>query len=191
MIRSVTIMLCVTSALAGAIPQAVTTQADAARRQDISAIYSEVMTSGSAVNAIAAQTADAKVGTREMPIQQCVTLPPARATEWTEILAEVDANKPGTGTIPPDLKLQRPYVLLNNVEVQEFRNSKSNPKFQGAMDLFQFTDVYFSKNRTIAVVFVFAWRGPLAATWTWFALERTAAGKWEQRRQWAHCGAEA
>jgi hypothetical protein len=182
MIRNLIITLFVAAPMA---------QIDADRRQDISAIYSEVMTSGNPVNAVAAQTAIPKVGATEMPLQGCVTLPPARAAEWAEILEEFDANKPGTGTIPPDLKLRRPYVLLNNDEVQEFRRSKSNPKFRGATDLFQFTDVYFSKNRTIAVVFVYAWSGPLAATWKWFALERTAAGKWEKRPQWAHCGAEA
>jgi hypothetical protein len=58
----------------------------------------------------------------------------------------------------------------------------SNPEFQGSKDLFLVSNVYFNRNRSLAIVFVNKWSSPLAASWRWVVFQKTANGVWQEGR---------
>jgi hypothetical protein len=198
MIKSLAMILWAAVA-SSAPPQAATPEM--ARQQDINAIYSAVMRSDNPVYLIGARTEI------DRPIQSCLTPAERTAQDWIEIVAEYDANKPGSGLIPTDLKLDRPHVLLSPEEVQEFRDDRSralvasinagpsftpladrvlvppsNPRFQGSKDLFLVSTVYFNRNRSLAIVLVHKWSNPRAASVRWIVFQKSANGIWQEGR---------
>ncbi len=187
-----------------AAPQAIVS--DAATREDVQAIYSKFLPPTNPTFLIAdALTPLVSPPRPHQPIESCINLPRALATNWAEIVASARAAQ-SSKTFPTDLKLPRPYKVLTASEVQEFRDERvqsfaraignlplgassvlppsTTPKFAGATSIFHFSDVFFDKDRKIAVVSVNDWSGPIAASWRWHVLER-ANGRWEERPQWA------
>ena len=128
------------------------------------------------------------------PMQNCLVMPQSYALTSNEILAEFNAQKPDMATIPADLKLTRPYVLLSEADENEFRADRrqmlrisprdtyplaasTNPKFKGATDLFLLSDVYFNQNRTVAATFIQIFSSARAGSWRWVGLEKTSDGR--------------
>jgi hypothetical protein len=190
-IRTATAILCACLTI-GAAAQ---TTDEAARQGDVSAIYSALFLPIDPFYLIAERTS---AGTGGFEIQSCITLPAQYAMDWAEILAAYNANRPGSTTIAPNLKLPRSYVLLNADEVTAFVNERMstlartiappvpNPKFKDAVNLYSFSDVYFNQSRTIAVTWANITAGPAAASQRWAPFEKVN-GIWQERRQWNKC----
>ena len=133
------------------------------------------------------------------PATPCVRVPPQHADSFAEIMADYIRRRENPATLERAFNITKPYELLSAEEVREFIAQHSlrpkpypNPKplFQKATDLFRLTDVYFNRNRTLALTAISTWCNNLCGTSNWKIFEKTNSGNWEER-PWITCSAIA
>jgi hypothetical protein len=118
-------------------------------------------------------------------------VPEDRAAQYQHVLQALDdyqLRKPGRVLLEPKLKLPRPYRLLNENEVREWLSLQGGSvdpatiwqvarKYAGWGPLVSFSEVYFGKSQTIALV----WGVELTACGVegWYVLEKSH-GQWSR-----------
>ena len=182
---------------ANAFQQPLNSSPEAERRADVYAIYSLMMTNpktshGADDNQIYLINATTGPGFSGQP---CVRAPRAYESRFAEVLAEYDRRKDGRATLERAFKITKSYHLLNGDDVKEFIEMRSlrptpypNPRelFQKATDLFTLSDIYFNRNRTLALTAISSWCGTLCGMKQWKVFEKTKDGQWEERN-WPTC----
>jgi len=118
--------------------------------------------------------------------------PKDRAQDFREILTDFDAHCHERITLDPEAwHLDAPAHLLNAKGQKEFRATRFGPdaanmdpavraKYKGAPALYGFSQVYFNRPRTIALVYATHWCGGLCGEGLWIALEKNETGQWKQ-----------
>lgn len=108
--------------------------------------------------------------------------------DFDEILEDFDAHCHDILALDGTLfQTTTPVHLLTPAEQQEFRDDRSTrtpspelaERFAGASALYGFSEVYFNRGRTIALVYATHWCGNLCGQGIWFAL-RLRDGQWKQ-----------
>jgi hypothetical protein len=185
MLRWLGILLSVVS-VAGAYPQA----ANDSRQADVYAIYSVLMSNPpigkeNPTYAILALTRPVMSGSG----QPCITPRPEHATRWMEILADYNTRVDKPAILVRQLNIAKPYILLSQEDAAAFGAAHPglrppskvppppapplDPKFDGVTSIFALSDVWFSKDRTLAMTgitnFSFS---------QWELFEKNADGKW-------------
>jgi hypothetical protein len=189
MLRLVGILLIIVS-VAGAYPQG----ANDSRQADVYAIYSALMSnppmgSQNPTYAILALTRPAMAPAIYGPGQPCITPRPEQATRWTEILADYKARVDKPPTLLRQLNIAKPYILISQEEAAAFRavhpvlqlpsrNPQPpapplDPKFDGVTSIFALSDVWFSKDGTLALTGITDFGSS-----QWKLFEKNADGKW-------------
>jgi len=125
------------------------------------------------------------------PDEPCIRPPAEYQQRFAEVLQEFGQRQNATPrTLKRALSIPKPYVLLKPDDVRRFQ-TRSQPEmarepFADVLDLFTLTDVYFNKNRTLALTAISSWCGSLCALYQWEVFEKQASGKWEEK-PWAAC----
>jgi hypothetical protein len=171
--------------------------ADADRRADVYAIYSLLLTNpqtshGPDDNEIYLIGGTTVPGTPRNP---CVHAPSEEAARFAEVMADYERRKDVPAVLEPAFHIAKPFRLLNGDEVNEFfarqltiaTPAQRPPK---VTDLFRLTDVYFDRNRTLALTAISTWCGSLCGMYQWKVLEKTADGQWKEK-PWVGCFAVA
>jgi len=162
--------------------------ADAARRADVYAIYSLLLANpqtshGPDDNQIYFIADTTVPGT---PREPCVRAPAEAAARFAEVMADYERRKDTPSTLERAFQISKPYRLLKGDGVEEFVATQRDPRAPKVTDLFRLTDVYFDRNRTLALTAISTWCGSLCAMYQWKVLERTAEGQW-QEMPWVGC----
>jgi hypothetical protein len=171
--------------------------AEAAREKDVYALYSlmlsDVKTSHGPDNnvryLIAATTA---VPWSEKP---CVNPPADRKAEFDEVLADFAQRHSTPRELKRLISIRKPYELLDAEQARDFMGTRSvartstketRERFQGVTDLLTLSDVYFNRDRNLALTGITTWCGSLCGLSKWRVFEKSASGKWEERN-WVNC----
>jgi hypothetical protein len=101
-------------------------------------------------------------------------------SDFAEILEDFDRHCHDRLSLDADAwKPPVPVHLLNTKEQDEFRKSRMErsaaaQKYKGAAALYGFSEVYFNRNHTVAMVYATHWCGNLCGQGFWlaFALEK-------------------
>jgi len=113
-----------------------------------------------------------------------------REESWNEILSDWNVRKDSPFTdLQASFTLDKPYLLLNEKEGQEFAailsshlippdrpKPAANPRFAGARAMLGLSNVFFNRSRTLALVFVSVSCGPLCGNSGWKIFEKTSSG---------------
>nr|AOS95249.1 hypothetical protein [uncultured bacterium] len=111
-----------------------------------------------------------------------VVAPEERQTEWNEVLADFDEHCHDVVRLDrSSFKTKLPIHLLDADDQKRFRENPLGPPegFADGAGLHSFSEVFFNRTHTLALVSQSMWCGMLCASWTWVALERRE-GHWEQ-----------
>lgn len=129
-------------------------------------------------------------GLRDSSPRNCIRVPPNYATKLEEVISDYVQYDVGRFQLERKFEINKPYELLSEVEVKQFRDSrmlgrrtgdKEEPeKFRDAIHLLSFSNVYFDKTRTFAVVRTGSWCGGLCGSWTWLVLVKEN-GSWVEK----------
>lgn len=181
---------------------------DAARRQDVYAIYSSLLTTPDELILIQSQYL------APTPTPGCIQPPDAsifgtsfyatEAAELAEIQEDYEQRKNAAPVLTRDLTVSKPYQLLDNVEVERFLKDaldatpqirpregpppNLNPLFPRAKRVFRLSDVYFNKNRTRAAVYFGVYQTPYDYKEQWRVLRKFGDGTWGLDGFWRTCG---
>ncbi len=127
---------------------------------------------------------------------ECIHPPASYAARFKEVLLNFADRRKNVRTLERKLSISKPYELLSKADVDKFHAEKMYPlppgknqtveRFRGVTDLFTFSDVYFSKEGTLALVHMGSWCGGLCAHYSWRVFERSAGGGWTELR-WTTC----
>ncbi|MBI2680905.1 MAG: hypothetical protein HYX25_07870 [Candidatus Solibacter usitatus] len=171
-------------------------QAPTAQRADVYAIYSRLMTNprtsyGADKNEIYLIADTTVPGTPEEP---CVRFPAEYRRDFDEIMSGFNRGSGERVKLEPAFHITKPYVLLDGSAVKEFVELFSSPRvpetrrkvFKKATDLFRLTDVYFNRDRTIALTAISTHCGLLCGRADWRVLGGARNGQWEER-PWVTC----
>jgi hypothetical protein len=176
----------VQSATNSALPDA---GADAGRRQDVYAIYSHIMANPptsfrndtNTTYAIEAMTEGKTPKPAQPPAGElaqylarfvgdpCVAPPAQYESRWNEVLAEYNAGAPSV-PLERSLSIVKPYYLITP--------GVSTP-LEGVRDIFRLTNVYFNKDRTLALAGVGTSCGSLCGVFQWLIFEKSPEGRWK------------
>lgn len=160
---------------------------DPGRDTDVRAIYSWVINHSAGddkIILIAPQT-----NASEYPEQRCLAVPPDHTRDFRELRADFDRRKNTVGQVPKMLSTSKPHVILdpdlaNQAIWYSARLSESpliRERYPGVQHLLIFSEIYFNRKRTVALVEVDSWCGGLCGTSRWTALEKGRDGTWEMR----------
>jgi hypothetical protein len=142
--------------------------------------------------------------TAELPAN-CGQVPVADTAAFSEILADYNARKNNSVTLVRQFTFAKPYQLLPTKEVEQFLKDaldatpqvlpagfvppvNRNPLYAKSKKVFRLGDVYFSANRSFAMVYFSVFTTPMDGSGGWRAFRKSASGKWEENRSWATCG---
>ena len=179
------------------------TAADADRDNDVRAIYSWLITHSTGQDQlylIAPET----IYQARYPSEGCFDVPPDHAADFRQIRANFDRSKnalqfaPGTvlyfttRKVPTFFSTTKPYVILDPNVANEIMLHSSllsdspivRERYPGAEHLLIFSDVFFNRKRTVALVNFDSWCGGLCGSPMWIAFEKGDDGVW-QMRPWA------
>lgn len=116
----------------------------------------------------------------EQPPEPCVAPPADRKARFAEVMADFGARKDEHNMLVRELKIAKPYRYVTSAEARD-------PSIrQGATDIFSVGNVYFDRDRTIALTYLASVCGGLCGKFTWRVFERNKDGNWEAR-DWVHC----
>ena len=176
--------------------------ADPVQDSDVRAIYSWLVTHSTDQDKlflIAPETYQT-----DYPSERCLDVPADHAADFRQIRADFDKNAlrfaPGTvlyfttRTVPTSFSTTKPYVILDPKVAKEIMLHSAllsdspivRESYPGAEHLLLFSDVYFNRKRTVALVHVDWWCGGLCDRPMWVAFEKGDAGVW-QMRPWYRC----
>jgi len=166
------------------------------RQRDIYAIYSLLMPGtvfsnmGSDQNqrwAIADTTINATDINPALAPEAALKAPPEHPRRFHDAVVDYEQRRNDRQTITKQLHLDRPYTLLSQSEVDDFRTARSTPnasslrqKYDGYPGINYFSDVYFNPQRNAALVYMLCWCGNLCAQSEWVYLEKQD-GQWTRR----------
>jgi hypothetical protein len=172
--------------VAGAYPQA----GNDSRQADVYAVYSALMSnppmgSENPTYAILVRTKPVMNG----PGQPCITPRPEQAVRWMEILADYNARVDKPPTLLRQLNIVKPYILISQEDATAFgathpglrRPSTDpqppppppDPKFDGVTSILALSEVWLSKDHTLALTGITNFSASL-----WKLFEKNADGKW-------------
>jgi hypothetical protein len=196
--------------LASAVMQQATNPADdAARQQDVYAVYSTMLANPPVVGgdsnktyAIAAMTTPSNLDAAaplELPeelrvlIAACNAPPPGYEDRWSEILSDFRSRGDAPVALRRELKITKPYVYLNAVETATMSSRTPinapptpSPEFGGAVAVIRLGNVYFSRDRSLAVTYISSVCGPLCSEGERKVFERIPAG-WREVTAGTRC----
>ena len=182
---------------------------DTARRQDVYAIYSSLLTTPDEM--ILIQSAALRY---VAPTSGCIQPPAAsifgtsfhatEAAELAEIQDDYEQRKNAAPVLTRDFTVSRPYQLIDNVEAERFLKDaldatpqirpregpppNLNPLFPRAKRVFRMSDVYFNKSRTRAAVYFGVYQTPYDYNVQWRVLRKFGDGTWGLDGSWSTCG---
>jgi len=154
--------------------------------KDIYAIYSLLLTNAQTSHGPDANQRLLIVDTTVpgLPERPCLALNSLGQPRVAEIFKDFEERKDRPQKLKRELAVTKPYELLTESEAEQFRNSRAAPdssaRFSGVTDLFSFSNVYFDKAGTLAVVQLTSWCGTLCALFQWTMLEKQSDGSWKQ-----------
>jgi hypothetical protein len=129
------------------------------------------------------------------PADSCLKVPPIDDAAFREILADYNLRKSTPAALKRLFTFSKPYQLLTATEADGFlREAKEatpsvnrNPLYPKSKRIFRLGDVYFNKNRTLAVVFFSVYTTSSAGSGSWRAFRKAANGEWQTNNSWATC----
>jgi hypothetical protein len=133
-----------------------------------------------------------------VPKEPCIRPPKEReadrGADFREVIADYHQREATPRQLSRTLSIEKPYLLLSADEVTEFQQaraprppgSSSADRFQGVIDLFTLSDVYFNQYRTLALTAISSFCGGLCGFHQWRVYERIAGHPWEDTK-WAAC----
>lgn len=127
------------------------------------------------------------------PDEPCVHAPADEAERFAEVLRDFSRRRSTPRVLRRALSIKKSYVLLKPTDVRVFKQ-RSQPRideepFRGVQDIFTLSDVYFDKNRSLALTAISSWCGNLCGLYQWKVFKKER-GKWEEQ-PWAGCAAIA
>jgi hypothetical protein len=169
------------------------------RDKDVYRIYSQMMTPPQTSHGPDTNPRYLISETTRWEFQSPCGKPPAdREAEFNEVLDDFAIRKGTPRVLQRRLTVAKPYELLSSEQVRAFQARRlafqrlgpmpSNPPaiFEGVIDLFTLSDVYFSKNGKLAMTGISTWCGPLCALSQVKVYEKLESGEWKER-PWANC----
>jgi len=168
------------------------------RGKETAAIYSKllptvVVPEGNALYLIR----EKKAVSADLPQIRCTTLP-RHQPFWNDVLSDLNARRDSPGNIERALTVAKPYLLADDAEVRQFSERilsglvtgapppVRNPQLEGAKAIYTFSDVFFNRTQTIAVVYATTWCGITCGNGGWRVFEKSANGDWAEAL--ANCG---
>jgi hypothetical protein len=126
--------------------------------------------------------------------EPCIRAPEAYRERYAEVLADRATQVRIRYHLERELQIDKPYEILTKEQAKEFASARGvsrRPKeeenlFRGATDLITLGNVYFDRQRTLAVVYTWAWCGGLCGLGTWRAFTRNPGGGWDEQK-WVTC----
>jgi len=196
MLRSAIVL--VAGLVSASMQQPMDAAVEAARVQDVYAVYSALMASPPVIGgdsnktfAFAAVTKPAGLDEAPGPLLKllgdCNAPPPGYEEQWLEVLSDFRARSDAPIPLLRELKVAKPYIFLTEDEIKVFNSAHSsigaplvpNPQFGGALSVIRLSNVYFNKNRTLAVVYISSECGMLCAEGRRKVFEKSATG-WKE-----------
>ena len=137
-----------------------------------------------------------KLGSGTFEPKDALKPPVADADRFKEMLADFEIRKDTAVSLDRSFSLDKPYLLLPEVEIQHFLDegsrstpqyhlpgtavpANSNPLYPRAKYVILLGDVYFSKARSLAMTYAANWSTNTRATAIWMVFRKTAGGRWE------------
>jgi hypothetical protein len=178
--------------------QATNSPAEAARVQDVYDVYSVLMANPPVIGgdsnktfAFAALTKPAGLDEAPGPLLKllgdCNAPPPGYEDRWLEVLSDFRSRSDAPVPLLHELKIAKPYIFLTEDEIKVFNSAHSsigaplvpNPQFGDAVSVIRLSNVYFNKDRSLAVVYISSECGMLCAEGRRKVFEKTATG-WKE-----------
>jgi hypothetical protein len=167
------------------------------RQHDIYAIYSMLMPGAVFANmgsdrnqrwAIADTTINATDINPALAPEAALKAPPEHPRRFHDAVVDYEQHRNVRQTITHHFQLDRPYTLLTQADIEEFRAVRASPdsgselqaKYSGYPGINYFSDVYFNPQRNAALVYMLCWCGNLCAQSEWVYLEKQD-GQWIRR----------
>jgi hypothetical protein len=125
----------------------------------------------------------------------CIQVPAAYQRQFQEVLADYDRRKNERNRLTRAFHLEKPYELLSEEDAREFVRERfygnrsgetGRARFAQAIDLVRLSNVYFSRDRTLALTAMSSYCGGLCGLQAWRIFEKTGQGKWIERK-WTTC----
>jgi hypothetical protein len=124
----------------------------------------------------------------------CIRVPDAYRERYTELLADRETQVRARYRLERAIQIEKPYVLLTKEQSEQFgrsrgvssRSREEMELFRGGSDLITLGNVYFDRQRTLAIVYTGAWCGALCGFWTWRVFTRNPGDGWEEQK-WVTC----
>jgi hypothetical protein len=95
------------------------------------------------------------------------------------VLADFSARSNTPATLERALTISKPYVLLDANDTQNAITT-DNRNVPGAADLFILSDVYFNRDRTLALTGIYSRCGGRCAVGEWKMFEKLPTGSWAE-----------
>ncbi len=163
------------------------------RADDSYVVYSAVLPKLSSPDADRKYLIEDTTGLGDSDLLRCIRVPADYAAKFDEIRADYARYKTERFQLERKFVVDRPYELLSEAEGKQFRDSRMRQddpeRFRGATHLMSFSNVYFDKSRTFAVVRTGVWCGGLCGQWMWRAMVKEN-GPWVEK-PWGACFAVA
>jgi hypothetical protein len=165
--------------------------ADAGLEKDVYAIYSLMLTDPETSHSqdpnerylIKATTASVLPG--PMGLARCVRPPAEYEADFQAVLADYERRKDIPRELRRELSIRKPYELLSADEAKAFQDGYRS-RYPGATDIFTLSDVYFNRDRTLALAYISSWCNALCGLSQWKVFEKLDSGAWVER-DWANC----
>lgn len=169
----------------------------AARRADVYAVYSSVLSNLSLSHPVDNQkvlVAERSGVSGESDPTLCLKIPGEYRAGFAELLADRNEHRSEEFRLDRAFQILKPYDLLTDEEAGRFNELRNSPdhttneveKFRGAVDLITLGNVYFDEKRTIAAAYTSAYCGSLCAVATWHVFIKTSKGHWD-KQDWVTC----
>jgi hypothetical protein len=163
----------------------------AERKSDVYAIYSLMLTNpqtshGPDDNEVYLIADTTVPGVPSVP---CVRPPAEEEQRFAEVIADFNQRKDAHPKLEPAFQITKPFRLLTPEEVDSFvKRDRTKVIALGskAPDLFRLTDVYFDRNRTLALTAISTWCGGLCGLFQWKVFEKSISGQWQENK-WITC----
>jgi hypothetical protein len=167
------------------------------RQQDVYAIYSLLMPGAVFANLGSDKNqswaiADTTVNSDDIDpalAPEAALKPPDDHPKWFhDAVVDYEEHRKERQTVTHNFHLDRPYTLLTQTEVQEFRTSRTTAgpgndlkqKYSGYPGINFFSDVYFNPHRSAALVYTLGWCSNFCGQGEWVYLEKHD-GQWARR----------
>ncbi|HEY7306327.1 MAG TPA: hypothetical protein VH601_19540 [Bryobacteraceae bacterium] len=130
----------------------------------------------------------------DMEPADCIEPPPEYRKQMDQILASYALRKSHQARLQPRFHITRPYKLLSEAEARQFTDfrfrgkqpdSRLSELFRQTPDLIRLSQVFFSKDHTVAMVLVSNYCGGLCGGEKWRMLVKRN-GVWIDK-EWARC----